>query len=100
MVFRTTPQLGPGLEEVIPAGDAWYDIPGKGTIASPQYGTKETGSDGREYIWVVAGGNIAATTQVALSADFEATTGGSTGYFTQATAVVEGDSFWARKGVV
>lgn len=100
MAFRTTPQLGPALDAVIPAGDAWYDIPGKGTIASPQYGTKETGSDGRDYIWVKAGGAIAATTQIALDASFNATTGGSTGYFTQATAVATGDSFWARKGVV
>lgn len=100
MPFRTTPQLGPGLETVIKAGAAWYDIPGKGTIASPQYGTKETGSDGREYIWVKAGGAIAATTQIALDASFNATTGGATGYFTQATAIATGDSFWARKGVV
>ena len=100
MAFRTTPQLGPGLETVIPAGDVWYDIPGKGTIGSPQLGTKEFGSDGREYIWVQAGGAIAATTQIALSAAFEATTGGTTGYFTQGTAIADGDFFWARQGTI
>lgn len=100
MAFRTTPQLGPGLETVIPEGDVWYDIPGKGTIGSPQLGNKEFGSDGREYIWVQAGGAIAATTQVAISASFVATTGGSTGYFTQGDAIADGDFFWARKGVV
>src|SRR3546814_15147730 len=87
MAFRTTPQLGPALDAVIPAGDVWYDIPGKGTIGSPQLGTKEFGSDGREYIWVQAGGNMPATTQFALSAAFESTTGGSTGYSTQGIAV-------------
>src|SRR3546814_10660938 len=100
MAFRTTPQLGPALDAVIPAGDVWYDIPGKGTIGSPQLGTKEFGSDGREYIWVQAGGNIAATTQIALSAAFEAITGGSTGYFTQGTAVDDGDLFWACQGTI
>src|SRR3546814_5121401 len=98
MAFRTTPQLGPALDAVIPAGDVWYDLPGKGTIGSPQLGTKEIGSDGREYIGVQAGGNIAATTQIAISAAFEATTGGSNGYFTQGTAVAGRDVFWARLG--
>src|SRR3546814_13813878 len=100
MAFRTTPQRGPALDAVIPAVDVWYDIPGKGTIGSPQLGTKEFGSDGREYIWVQAGGNIAATTQIALSAAFEATTGGRTGYFTHGTAVADGDFFWARPGPI
>lgn len=100
MAFRTTPQLGPGLTTVIKAGEAWYDVPGKGTIASPQYGTKETGSDGRDYIWVKAGGTIAANAQVALDADFVATTGGTSGYYNQDTAVAIGDSFWARKSAL
>lgn len=100
MAFRTTPNLGPALDTVIKAGGFWYDIPGKGTLASPQYGNKEFGSDGRQYIWVKAGGAIAASTQVAIDASFNATTGGSSGYFTQTTPVVTGDSFWARMGVV
>lgn len=100
MPFRTTPQLGPGLETVIKPGGFWYDIPGKGTLASPQLGTKEFGSDGRDYIWVKAGGAIAAATQVAIDAAFSATTGGSSGFFTQGTAIASGDFFWARKGVV
>lgn len=100
MAFRINPQLGPALDAVIKAGEVWYDIPGKGAIVSPQLGTKEWGSDGRDYILVVAGGNIAAETQVAIDADFEATTGGASGYFTQGDAVKEGDFFYARKGAL
>lgn len=100
MAFRTTPQLGPALDAVIDPGEVWYDIPGKGTIVSPQLGNKEFGSDGRVYMLVVAGGGIAATTEIALSADFEATTGGATGFFTQGDAVTEGQYFWARQGAV
>lgn len=100
MAFRSNPQLGPDIEAVIKAGEVWYDIPGKGEIISPQLGTKAWGSDGRDYILVVAGGTIAASTQVAIDADFEATTGGSSGYFTQGTAVEEGDFFYARKGAL
>lgn len=96
MAFETAPQLGPNLTAIIKDGQAWYDIPGKGKIASPQYLTKTTGSDGKNYIWVKAGGAIAANTQVAISDAGVATSGGTSGYFTQGTAIVSGDSFWAR----
>ena len=101
MAFRTSPQLGPALDAVIKPDEVWFDIPGKGAIASPQLGTKEPGSDGHDYIFVVAGGNIAVNTQIAIDADsFEATTGGTSGYYTQGTAIVDGDYFWARKGAL
>lgn len=97
MAFRTTPQLGPELEDVIPAGEVWFDIPGAGTLISPRLGNKEFGSDGLEYILVQAGGAIAAGTQIAIDANFQATTGGTSGYGTQGDAVADGDYFWARQ---
>lgn len=100
MAFRITPSLGPGLETVIKDGEVWFDIPGKGTLISPRLGSKVIGSDGRDYLLVQAGGSINASTQIAVSADFEATTGGSSGYYTQGTAVVDGDFFWARKSAL
>lgn len=98
MVFRTTPQLGPQLEVIIPAGEVWFDVPGKGAIFSPQLGVKEFGSDGRVYIPVVAGADLNANAQLTIDgATWEATTG-SDGYYVQGKNVPKGAFFWARKG--
>lgn len=98
MAFRTTPQLGPQLEDIIPAGEVWFDIPGKGTIFSPQLGVKEFGSDGRVYIAVVAGAALSAEAQLSIDDEtWEATTG-SDGYYVQGKNVPKGAFFWARKG--
>ena len=60
--FRTTPQLGPQLDDVF-TGLPYWDMAGvlDGTtvvqgISSPSYklGNSEFGDDGREYIWVRA----------------------------------------------
>lgn len=105
MAFRTDPQLGPAIGSVIKSGGAWFGLPPMSganatiPVVSPKLGDKAHGSDGRDYIFVKAGGVINATTQVAIDGtSFEATTGGTSGYFTQADAVAAGDTFWARKG--
>lgn len=100
MAYTIDPYILPDLSLVIKPGGVWYDVQGRGDIVSPQLGTKVTGPDAREYILVVAGGSIAANAQVGIDTDFEATTGGTSGYYTQDTAVVEGDYFWARKSAL
>lgn len=101
MVFRSTPQLGPGLEDVIAEGEVWFDVPGAGTLISPRLGNPEWGTDGLKYIMAQAGADIAATadtgTEVALDDDFQATASGTGGFFTPpGVAVPEGAFFWAR----
>jgi hypothetical protein len=99
MAFRTTPQLGPQLDEVIPLGSVWFEP--TGDIISPQLGTRETGSDGHEYILVQASAAIAAAaapgTAVTITEPaFTAATGA--GGFTAPPAGVADDAFfWARK---
>ena len=57
--FRTTPQLGPQLDDVF-TGLPYWDNNG---VSEPSYrlGNKELGSDGREYWFVQASADIAAT---------------------------------------
>lgn len=105
MVFRTTPQLGPGLETVINENDVWYDIPGKGSVMSPQLGTRESGSDGHVYILVQASAEIAATpttgTQVIITEPaFTAATGAGGFYSPINTLVPVNAYFWARQGAL
>lgn len=103
MVHRSTPQLGPGLEDVINEGDVWFDIPGQGTIISPRLGNPEWGTDGRKYILVKAGAALAATASPGLEVSVDETTwvatgGGAGGFFTKPdTAIPNGAYFWARK---
>lgn len=110
MAFRTTPQLGPQLDEVF-TGLPYWDLGGNlngvaSGITSPSYrlGNKETGSDGHDYVWVRASANIAATattgTQVTITEPAFTVATGSGGYWTPpATAIVSGQYFHVRKGV-
>lgn len=101
MVFRASPQLGPGIEDV-------YDAPAtfdgqQMTEVSPQLGTVERGSDGGEYFWVVASGDIAGTattgTQVTMTFATHSVATGSGGFYTAPdTAVTEGQFLWVRRG--
>lgn len=97
MAFRTTPQLGPQLDEAFDGLPYWDGALGVSTAATdlePSYklGNREHGDDGYEYIWVTAPVEIAATavtgTEVDVDLDtFEATVGAG-GYFTPADTVV------------
>lgn len=107
--FRTTPQLGPQLYQVMKpsAGGVWYDD--DGATVSPKLGTKETGDDGHEYVLVQASGTITAaaspgTAIVVTEPAFTAAAGAgafnappSTVY---ASNIVSGDVFWARRTAI
>jgi hypothetical protein len=116
MTFRTNPSLGPNIDQVIPAGEAWYEAPvhtyasAAPDIASPQLGDTCWGDDGRLRMWVEASGTIADAaapgTQVAITvtgADNVTAATGAGGWYAPPTTVygtdlLAGDRFWAAKG--
>lgn len=102
MAFRTTPQLGPQLDDVF-TGIPFYDPP---NITSPSYqlGNRETGSDGHDYVWVQASANIAAAaapgTQVTIDEPAMTAAAGSGGFYAPVEGVTSGQYFHARKGAL
>ena len=92
--FRTTPNLGPALTSTS-ASNYWDTIRPDGADPTYQPGTRVTGSDGHEYIYVEAHADLAAAAVIGVSADSTASTA-STGW-TAPVAVVAGDYFHARK---
>lgn len=104
MAFRTTPSLGPDVEQAALAyyWDAQTLSPAGAQLVSYQLGSRVSASDGCDYLHVKAGGsNIGANTQLAITSDgtFVATTGGTSGFYTVA-AVLANQFFHARKGNV
>ena len=106
--FRTTPQLGPQLDDVF-AGLPYWDLAlGVGSSASglePSYklGNVERGDDGGEYVWVQASAAISATantgTQVAITFPAYTVAAGSGGWYSPpGVAVPSGAFFHARRG--
>lgn len=101
MAFRTTPNLGPQLDDVFD-GVPFYDPPNI-TEASYRLGNKEIGSDGGEYFWVKASAAIAATattgTQVTLTYPAFTVATGAGGFYTQpGVAVPSGGYLHVRRG--
>lgn len=101
MVFRASPQLGPGIEDVYD-DPAFFDVQGA-TEVSPQLGTVERGSDGGEYFWVKASADVAATnttgTQVSMTFSDHTVATGAGGFYTPpATAITSGQFCWVRRG--
>lgn len=109
--FRTTPQLGPQLDDVftgLPYWDTYHVTDGAtvvGGISSPSYklGNVEQGDDGREYVWVRASADIAATattgTQVVITVPAYTVATGSGGFYTPVnTAIVSGQYFHVSRG--
>lgn len=110
MAFRTTPQLGPQIDEVV-TGLPYYDAhlgvgrPANTGAPSPKLGTRETGSDGHDYIWVQASASIDAGsgngTQVIVDEPaFTAATGSGGWYAPPSVAIAQYQYFWARKGAL
>jgi len=110
MVFRTTPQLGPALEDTIAQTGVWFTLP---TIAlngelvgpiSPKLGTRETGSDGHEYVLCQASATIAAAvapgTQVTITEPAFTAAAGAGGFYAPVGGVADDAYFWARKGAL
>lgn len=112
--FRTTPQLGPQLDDVF-VGLPYWDLTGiQGVTAlsapvsgvtSPSYrlGNKEVGNDGADYLWVQASADIAAGgsggTELAITLPGFTAAAGTQGWFAPPSlAVAEGSYFHARRG--
>lgn len=106
MAFRITPSLGPGLETVIPAGRVWFDVPGLMSLISPRLGTKQVGSDGKDYVLVQASADIAAAaapgTQVTVTEPAFTAASGAGGFYAPNSKIAPsgvpvGAFFWARR---
>lgn len=99
MAFRTTPQLGPQLDEVIPATGVWFEP--EGNVISPQLGTRESGSDGHVYILCKASAAIAAAsapgTEVVITEPAFTAAAGNGGFFAPVAGVASGAFFWAQQ---
>lgn len=103
MVFRTTPQLGPQLDEVftgLPYWDGALGIQNADTGVEPSYklNNVEIGDDGALYVWVQAGAAIDAATngtQLVVSAAGQATAG-SGGWYAPPAGVADNAYFHAR----
>jgi len=97
--FRTTGQLGPDLHQQVTPGEVWYDNP---DLVSPVVGTRETGDDGFDYVWVRASANVAAAsapgTQVSITVPAYTAAAGAGGFYAPIAGVTSGDYFWAKKG--
>lgn len=108
MAFRSTPQLGPGLNsheasywflppETYNDGSTGTDDPG----VSYRLGNVEIGTDGHHYVMVQAGANLDAEDVVTIDSDWQATGDAGGSYEVPADieggSVVSGDYFHARK---
>jgi len=104
--FRTTPQLGPQLDDVF-VGLPYWDLTGiQGAggatisgVTTPSYklGNRETGDDGYDYIWVQNGATaLAASARVNMSTAFVTTANASGVLQAPAVAVPANAYFHAR----
>lgn len=104
--FRTTPQLGPQLDDVfdgLPYWDLALNPNATDVTASYKLGNVERGNDGGEYVWVKASADIAATattgTQVTITFPaYTVATGAGGWYSPPGVAVPSGAYFHARRG--
>lgn len=104
MVFRASPDLGPGLTAVYD-DPAFFDNQRENADVSPQLGTVCRGSDGGEYFWVKASGSVAATATTGTEVDMTfsdhtiKTKEGTGGFWTApGVAVSAGQFCWVRRG--
>lgn len=92
MAFRTTPNLGPDIEQF--STQWWYDIVGS---VSPLPGNPELGSDGHYYVLVKAGAAFAtAGTDVTINETTWVATAGAGGFETPVAAIPINAWFYAR----
>lgn len=93
MAFRTTPNLGPDLEQF--DTQWWYDPDG---TVSPLLGNPELGSDGHYYILVKAGAALATVgTDVVINETTWVATAGAGTYETPVANIPNGAYFYARR---
>lgn len=104
--FRTTSQLGPQLDDVftgLPYWDLVLNPDAADNMPSYKLGNKEIGDDGREYWWVQASADIAATantgTQVIITMPGYTVATGAGGFYTPInTAITSGQYFHVSRG--
>jgi hypothetical protein len=95
MAFRTTPSLGPDIEQF--DTQWWYDP--TGTI-SPLLGNTEIGSDGHMYILVKAAAAIAsAGTDVTINQTTWVATAGAGGGFETPVANIPIDAYFYARSI-
>lgn len=100
MVFRTSPQLGPGLEDT--DSKFFYDFQPDVDV-SPLLGNTETGSDGHQYTLVKAASTLAANATFGITESTWVTTTGTTHSvpaLIKGGSATNGNYFWARKAVL
>jgi hypothetical protein len=99
--FRTTPQLGPQLDETFTSLPYWdLALPNvSGVEPSYKLGNRESGDDGQAYVWVKASAAIDATastgTQVTVTSTGTAAAG-SGGWYAPVGGVPINAYFHAR----
>lgn len=97
-MFRTTPQLGPQLNDK----SAKFHWDGANiTDVSPRLGTREIGSDGHTYVLVKAAGTVAADSGVSINESTWVASADASDPEWEVPADVTGgvvlnDIFWAR----
>lgn len=93
MAFRTTPNLGPDLEQF--DTQFWFDPDG---TVSPRLGNPELGSDGHYYVLVKAGATFAtAGTDLTVNETTWVASAGAGTYETPVANIPEDAYFYARK---
>lgn len=94
MVFRTSPNLGPDLEQFDTNYSGWMQ---PGVKITPELGNPELGSDGHYYVLVQAGATFAsAGTAVTINETTWVATSGAGGYETPVDGIPDGAYFYAR----
>lgn len=95
MAFRTSPNLGPDVDQFDTAW--WFDLNLPAGKGSPLNGNPELGSDGHYYVKVIAGAAFAtAGTDLVINETTWVATAGSGGYETPVAAIPAGAEFYAR----
>lgn len=95
MAFRTTPNLGPDLEQFELTYAGWM-LPGT-TEISPLLGNPELGSDGHYYVLVKAGAAFAsANTALTINETTWVATAGAGGFVTPVASIPNNAYFYAR----
>lgn len=93
MAFRTTPNLGPDLEQF--DTQFWFDPAG---TVSPRLGNPELGSDGHYYVLVKAGASFStAGTDLTVNETTWVASAGAGSYETPVANIPADAYFYARK---
>lgn len=94
MAFRTTPNLGPDLEQFDTNYNGWMQ---PGAEITPLLGNPELGSDGHYYVLVKAGAALAtANTAITINETTWVATAGAGGYVTPVAGIPINAYFYAR----